>query len=118
MGVDKKSDHYTSAQSYTDLDGQSRQFTFVDHDRKVMLDIKSPPPKNWEKDYKQELVLRITTISASICPTSFNDLTLRGDREKIEWNLDRLYDTGIPKLRTICTILENKNESYGKKSTI
>jgi hypothetical protein len=32
--MDKKSDHYTSAEVYRDLDGNHRQFTFIDHDVK------------------------------------------------------------------------------------
>lgn len=32
--MDKKSDHYTSAQVYRDLDGNHRQFTYIDHDVK------------------------------------------------------------------------------------
>ena len=32
--MDKKSDHYTSAETYRDLDGNYKQFTFIDHDIK------------------------------------------------------------------------------------
>jgi hypothetical protein len=34
---DKKSDHYTSAKNYTDLDGNTKSFDFVDHDVKTKI---------------------------------------------------------------------------------
>jgi hypothetical protein len=33
----KKSDYYTTAESYTDIDGQYKQFTMVDHDIKPTI---------------------------------------------------------------------------------
>lgn len=35
MAVDKKSDYYTGAEGYSDLEGQSRRFTYIDHDVKT-----------------------------------------------------------------------------------
>lgn len=63
-------------------------------------------------NYREQLIRRITKMPPSICPNVFIDFTLRGEREKIEWNVDMLVDNGIPtnQLRDLCTLLENRAE--------
>ena len=42
MAVDKKSDYVGNhGGAYTDVDGQSKQFTYVDHDPKVKIFLES-----------------------------------------------------------------------------
>lgn len=117
MSTDKLSDHYTSAQAYTDLDGQSRQFTFIDHDKKSKISALKQTEeevqeiKNSLNSYRLDLVKRILEIPASLCPFEFVDFTVRGEAmDKIEWNKKMLEDEGLPlnNLRFLCTILENK----------
>lgn len=37
MAVDKKSDYYTASESYVDMEGHSRRFTYIDHDVKTKI---------------------------------------------------------------------------------
>ncbi len=117
MAIDKLSDHYTSAEAYTDLDGQSRQFTFIDHDKKSKISALKQTEeevqeiKNSLNNYRTNLVNRILEIPASLCPFEFVDFTIRGEAmDKIEWNKKMLEDEGFPlsNLMSLCTILENK----------
>jgi hypothetical protein len=117
MSTDKLSSHYTSAEAYTDLDGQSRQFTFIDHDKKSKISALKQTEeeiqeiKNSLNNYRSDLVKRILEIPASLCPYEFVDFTIRGEAmDKIEWNKKMLEDEGFPlnNLRFLCTIVENK----------
>lgn len=51
----KKSKYYTSTQTYTDLDGQSKSFTFVDHDVKLKTGFNYETPFNEEWNQLEEL---------------------------------------------------------------
>lgn len=55
MAVDKKSDHYTSAQHYKDLDGNMKNFTFVDHDVKSSATL-TPPLSDEERNVLKDTV--------------------------------------------------------------
>lgn len=115
MAVDKKSQHYTSAKNYTDLDGNSKSFTFIDHDVKTKIAAKVTSPEEIEeaksglKDYKKQIINRILSIPPSVCPEIFHDFTKRGEIG-ISWDKDMLNDEGVPleRLRDILTMLENK----------
>lgn len=97
--ADKKSDHYTSAQHYKDLDGNSKSFTFVDHDikSKFLADV-PPPPENWEAIARQEYLKEILSFPAALCPEQFRSYVILGETPlgKIEWNEVMLSDPGIP----------------------
>lgn len=122
---DKKSDHYTSAKNYTDLDGQSRSFDFVDHDikTKISTTLMSEEEKHKLKDQvatdRAKTILRITTLPPSLCPTPFQDFLIRQAKAddknptSLEWNETMLNDPGLSfeKLYTLRTLLENKAES-------
>lgn len=114
MAVDRKSDHYTAAKNYTDLDGNTRSFDFVDHDIKAKISFlgNEELPKDWAKEYRKDLIKRTLDISASLCPEEFYDFTIRGEREKIIWNKVMLNDPGmsIDRLRSLVTLLENRLE--------
>lgn len=111
---DKKSDHYTSAKNYTDLDGMSKSFTFIDHDIKTSISTNTEiMDKEWQKKYKEQLVDQILTLPASICPTPFSDYVIRGAGiTQITWNDKMLRDpgTGIDRLRDLKTMLDNRIE--------
>ncbi len=65
------------------------------------------------KDYRNNLIKRITDLPASVCPDVFIDFTIRGEGiTKIEWNIDMLLDEGVPveRLRDLCTLTERKAE--------
>ena len=114
---DKKSDHYTSAKNYTDLDGLSRSFTFIDHDPKTriatMKSIDMEEVKNEISVYKESLVNQILALPASICPSPFWDYTVRGAGiTAISWNEKMLRDPGssVDRLRDLKTMLDNRVE--------
>lgn len=116
MAVDKKSDYVGNhGGAYTDLDGMSKQFTYIDHDKKTInIGNSDSPEQGWQIRYREELIERITDISGSLCPEQFVDFTLRGSgRESIEWNVNMLKDEGFPteRLRDLCSILENRKEA-------
>lgn len=101
---------------YTDQDGLSRQFTYIDHDKKTKIstNIGTENVTPAIKEYRADLIKRIIDLPPSICPDVFRDFTIRGeDLKKIEWNTDMLIDPGVPlnMLRDICSLTENKAES-------
>ncbi len=62
------------------------------------------------KEYRADLLKRITNISASLCPWPFADFTNRGeDQKEITWNTDMLIDAGMEaeRLRQLAVLLEN-----------
>lgn len=119
MAVDKKSNHVGNhGGAYTDMDGMSRQFTYIDHDKKPKMAINPSKEEILEakkslKGYRSELITRITALPASVCPSVFIDYTIRGEgHSNVEWNIDMLIDAGVPlnQLRDLCTLSENKAE--------
>lgn len=49
MAVDKKSDWVGNHNGrYTDIDGMSKQFTYIDHDKKIRIGLSSNTPFNQE----------------------------------------------------------------------
>ena len=65
MATDKKSDYYTGAEGYTDLDGQSKQFTYIDHDIKSKVSFHDDSPEAMEKVNK-EIKTRLEEIIQEI----------------------------------------------------
>lgn len=115
MTVDKKSQHVGNhGGTYTDLDGQSKQFTYIDHDKKSKVSLHNEKiDKSFFKDYRSGLVERILSITAAICPEEYYDFTVRGEnRNVITWNENMLKDEGVglDRLRNLCVLLENKAE--------
>lgn len=114
MAVDRKADHVGNhGGRYTDIDGHSRQFTTIDHDKKTKISTNTGGVIPSMDTYRADLIKRITDLPASIAPPVFLDFTLRGDREKVEWNTDMLLDAGVPLnvLRDICNLTENIAEA-------
>lgn len=114
MAVDRKADYVGNNDGrYTDMDGMSKQFTYIDHDKKTTILMKKGEyDKDWQSQYRANLIERITDLPASICCPVFVDYTLRGDREVIQWNMDMLLDNGVPlnQLRDLCVLTENRAE--------
>lgn len=117
MATDKKSDHYTSAKNYTDIDGQSKTFTFVDHDVKTSIattaSVDIQQVKGELKEYRESVILCILATPASLCPSIFQDYTSRGQGIiQITWNEKMLRDPGmsIDRLRDLKTMLDNRVE--------
>lgn len=101
--------------AYTDMDGMSRQFTVIDHDKKTKIAAKVITEEELDNikkslgEYRAELIRRIVGVPAGLCPFMFNDYTIRGEENKtIEWNTDMLLDAGVPinQLRDICLFAE------------
>lgn len=119
MPVDRKGDYVGNhGGAYTDMDGMSRQFTIIDHDKKTKIATKPlseeelVEAKKQLGDYRFDLIKRITAISASLCPSIFTDYTVRGDIDMVGWNTDMLLDAGIPlnQLRDLCLLVEKRAE--------
>lgn len=116
MAVDKKSQHVGNhGGRYTDIDGMTKQFTYIDHDKKTIpMGVVKVDETFDFKAYRSDLVRRITDVPASLCPTLFTDYTVRGANvSTVEWNTDMLVDSGVPleQLRDLCVILENRAEA-------
>lgn len=106
--------------AYVDMDGNSRQFTYVDHDvkTKIMTTVTSDQEKQRIKDelasYRVGLINKISVSPPSFCPDLFEKFTLRGDREHIEWNNTMLTDPGVPlqTLTDLWTLLSKRVEAH------
>lgn len=119
MAVDKKSDHVGNhGGRYTDINGMSKQFTYIDRDKKTKIrtdKISEEELVDIRKalvDYRVTIQKKILSIPASLCPFEYQDFTIRGDKEKIEWNKPMILDEGISidRLRPLLTLLENTME--------
>lgn len=116
-GKTELSKHYTSAQHYTDLDGQTKSFTMIDYDVKPKLTIPiSSSDITSAKEalilYRKELIDRILELPASNTDVTFYDFTVRGQNaQTITWNETMLRDPGISidTLRNICNLTERRN---------
>ena len=109
--MDKKSKHYTAPDNYSDL-GQMRTFTHIDHDIKPRMSFNTDTTdyKQFFKEYRNDLIVRITDCPAALCPWPFMDFTNRGEGSTvITWNTDMLIDAGMEteRLRQLAVLLEN-----------
>lgn len=101
MAVDKKSDYYTQTQNYRDLDGMSRSFTFVDHDVKTSIGAKAISEEEFTEakqkviEFRESTIQQILALPPSAVHEIFQVFTLRGDRDKIEWDENMLRDPSI-----------------------
>lgn len=125
MAVDKKSDYVGNhGGAYTDNDGMSKQFTYIDHDVKTSVSTNKPLTEEEKQDIANNLKLARTSlidailaIPAVFCHEVHQDFTKRGeDVLQIAWNEAMLTDPGLPleKLNEIRTLADNK-KSLTKK---
>jgi len=116
MSIDKKSQHVGNHGGvYTDNDGQTKQFTYIDHDKKTTISAavsKKEDFTSFFKQYREELIERIIHVPAVYCPMEYQDFTnSRGENvTTITWNTQMLSDEGlqISRLRGLAVMLENK----------
>lgn len=118
MAVDSKSQHIGNHEGkYTDIDGMTKQFTVIDHDKKTTISKNIQEKEDFTSffsEYRKQLIDRILNVPASLCPEPFFDYTIRGEGVKtITWNNHMLKDEGssIKTLRDLCIILENRAET-------
>lgn len=123
--MDKKSQHVGNhGGRYTDIDGQTKQFTVIDHDKRTTISSHMSEKIDFVKffkDYRKELQQRILDIPASLCPLVFHDFTLRGESEVVvNWNKNMINDQGIDigRLRDLAVILENRADQIGLTSKV
>ena len=66
------------------------------------------------KQYRTDLIKRISDVPPVFCPEPHQEFVLRGDRGTIDWNMDMLLDPGIPleTLRTIAVISEKASNKH------
>lgn len=58
MAVDRKADYVGNhGGAYSDMDGMSRQFTYVDHDKKLKVAFDSKTPFNEEWDMLEKAIV-------------------------------------------------------------
>lgn len=113
--MDKKSQHVGNhGGRYTDINGASRQFTYVDHDKKIKMGgtitkEEISQAKEDLKSYKVSLIERLLNLPPSACPDIFQDYVQR-DGSSILWNEKMIRDEGVPlnTLQSICVLIENK----------
>lgn len=113
MATDRPGDYIGNhGGKYTDESGMTRQFTYVDHDKKPTISTNTEKvDKSWQKEYRNSIINRILGIPASLCPEPYYDFTVRGENQNtITWNEKMVRDEGIEidRLRMLCTLLENK----------
>jgi len=116
---DKLSDYVGNhGGSYVDGDGNTRQFTYVDHDIQpnlypVITKNEVEEAKKMVKEIREEYISYILSSPASLCPPMFTDYTVRGDISTIQWNEKMLRDEGVPldKIRDIKILLEKRIEN-------
>src|SRR6476469_696277 len=119
MAVDKKSDHVgNNGGDYTDNDGLSKQFTYIDHDVKTSVSTNRPLTEEEKQDIinnlkaaRSNLINAILDIPAVFCHEVHQDFTNRGEGvTTISWNKAMLSDPGLPmdKLSDIRTLADNK----------
>lgn len=118
MAVDKKSSHVGNhGGTYTDMNGMTKQFTYIDHDKKTKISTNKMTDKEKKKvstdlsAYRVSLQDRILCIPASVCPWEFHDFTIRNEKTpEILWNEVMVRDEGISidRLRELCTLTERR----------
>lgn len=97
MAIDTKSQHVGNhGGTYTDNDGQSKQFTYIDHDKKQKISSHLSPSQNEleemqkrQEDYtawKIEFVLLLPAINIVDASGGVYNTLVKMDGEKVIWN--------------------------------
>lgn len=87
MRVGNKENYVNTGNAYKDMDGNMKQFTHVDHDKKTSISTSVHDSDVDLKNYYEENILEVLTLPAiSLANDKFEYLIIR-DREKgIIWN--------------------------------
>lgn len=123
MAVDKKSDHVGNHDGrYTDMEGQTRQFTYIDHDKKPTIGgMVTETKEELEEALKQDRlnsINKILAMPASLCDEVHAHFTIRGEEnETVKWNETMLKDPGVTwvTLYNIGTIVGKRFEATKKQ---
>lgn len=119
--MDKKSQHVGNHGGvYTDMDGQTKQFTYIDHDVKPKIGVTKAMEefevtelhKQIKKD-RQALTDEILALPAVLCPYIYEDFTNRGEGlPSVEWNKNMIIDEGVDvvQLMFIKNMINNRIE--------
>lgn len=105
--------------AYTDINGMSKQFTYIDHDKKSKMSkyIKTDSDQLFDdmKKYKDELINNILAVPAVFAHTTHYDYTTRVE-DVILWNDKMIKDEGISidRLMDIYT-LSSKRQDFHKR---
>lgn len=114
MRIGNKHNYVNTGNAYQDMDGNMKQFTTVDHDKKTSVSMNVEDAVWSEKAYRKDLLERILDTSASLSPVEFDDFLIRGENfTTIEWNEKMISDDGInlDRLRFLVNILENRKDN-------
>ena len=102
--------------TYTDMDGMSRQFTYIDHDKKSKMAINPSKEeisqaKKELREFREKVIETILSLSPSTVPEHFHFFTLRGE-EGIRWDENVVRDPSIDlwKLVTLRGFVEINEE--------
>lgn len=107
---------------YSDMDGNVKQFTYVDHDPKPTASAYIAEDKEKIiqklKDYRDRLVDRIIEVDPEHSADVHQDYVRRGT-QGIEWDELMLRDGGmtLDRLRDVYILAENKKQFFDKGLT-
>lgn len=114
MHYKDKQSQYVPPSSYDDLEGNVKNFTEIDYDKKQTISVNlTNVDTDWEPIYRKQLIARIFEYAAVFCPIHLIDYTLRGEAQtNITWNQTLLEDPGISvwRLRDLSVLLENRQK--------
>ena len=115
-------DKYNAPDTYTDMDGQSKNFTHINYSKKSKMSFQMKEEQDLQeqlKNSKKELQDRILAIPAVMYPEPFMDFILRGENyEVVSWNEPMIRDEGTPynTLYNLWVLTDNKYDFYGRKN--
>lgn len=103
MAVDKKSEHYTSAEVYRDLDGNHKTFTYIDHDKKIRIAAGEPLTEDQLTSLKEsvssqidnsiEEILALPALSAATPDGLYEEFVTRDmSKQRIVWQEEMVRD--------------------------
>jgi len=122
MAVDKPADYVGNhGGAYVDETGQTKQFTYIDHDIKPKISNYIPDGdiKEKLKNDRKDLIDRILLIPATFCSDIFQETFTTRDTS-VEWNEVMLKDAGIgmDRLRAIYTLSSKKQDFHKRGITL
>ncbi len=115
-------DKYNAPDTYTDMDGQSKNFTHINYSKKSKMSFQMKEEQDLQellKADKLRIQEEILNLPASMFPMEFQDFIIRDiPNEKIIWNESMIRDEGTPftTLLSLKTLTSNRLEHYGPKA--
>jgi hypothetical protein len=120
MNYHSKGKKYSASQTYTDLDGNTKSFTVINHDPKAIQTLYNPTEdeKNQIQEdlrlYKKEAQDAILKEHPSLCPLPMQPTFTIRNGESIIWNSKAVKDEGLSldTLRDLHTLVFKRKELY------